>query len=450
MSSDLGGAAGEQVNGRADLVRYFQDAVRERRPGPPLVGVESELLPIDPLTGRAVPYLGPVGVEAALACLAGRGFEDPGPGSLHTVRLIQGELSINLEPGAQTEVSGTPFASLGPVAEELERTVGLMGGCARDFGFRYCGHGLQPVSLAHEIDLVPKRRYDFMTRYFEARGGAYFRDMMRRTASVQASFDYEDEADAGRKVRLALLAAPVATAIFANSPISGGRPSGLQSERALIWTDVDRTRQGSIADALDGEWSFERYVDYALRVPAILVRAEDGGVEDAGGRTFAELLAGGTPSGRPVTRTDWEIHLTTIFTDARMKRVVECRTCDAPRPGDAMAVPALWTGLLYHRPSAEAALELLRPHRAALERARADVARHALRAKLEGSAAGILDLARELVRLAGAGLDARGLGERRFLAPAEEIVATGRTAADRALSVYERGGVLALIEDAAA
>jgi glutamate--cysteine ligase len=285
-----------------------------------------------------------------------------------------------------------------------------------------------------------------MTRYFAARGGARFRDMMRRTASVQASFDFEDEADAGRKLRLSLLGAPVATAIFANSPISGGRPNGLKCERALIWLETDAARCGTIPEALDGEWSFERYVDFALRVPAILVRAQDGGVEEAGGAPFADLLARGGPGGRRLTRADWEIHLTTIFTDARLKQVVECRTCDAPRPAEAMAVPAFWTGLLYHRPSLEAALSLLGPYRAALEAARPAIGREGLGARLDGTAATVLDLARELVKLAARGLDARG--ERRHLAPIEESVERGMCPADRALEVFRRGGISALVEHA--
>jgi glutamate--cysteine ligase len=91
-----------------------------------------------------------------------------------------------------------------------------------------------------------------------------------------------------------------------------------------------------------------------------------------------------------------------------------------------MAVPALWAGLLYDRASLEGALALLRPHGPALAAARREIARVGLRARLDGSSVTVLDLARELVRLAAAGLEARGRGERRFLAPAEEIVATGR------------------------
>ncbi len=449
MSSDLGGEAGREIGGRADLVRTFHEAIAARAGRAPRVGVESELLPIDPETGRARPYGGPRGVESALGALAGRGFEDPPPRAPRTIRLVRGALSINLEPGAQTEVSGTPLETLEAVAAELREVTAAVGGAARERGFLFCGHGVQPVSAAAEIELVPKRRYDFMTRWFAERGGGRFRDMMRRTASVQASFDFESEADAGRKLRLALLAAPVATAIFANSPLALGGPNGFQSERALIWTDTDAARCGTIPEALDGEWSFERYVDFALRVPAILARAADGGVEDAGGRPFGDLLARGGPGGRRLTVADWEIHLTTIFTDARLKQVVECRSCDAPRPADAMGPPALWTGLLYDRAALEGGLALLAPHRPALEEARVAIAREGLRARLPGGVS-LLDLARELVSLAGAGLDRRGRGERRLLAPVEEIATSGRTAADRALGIYQRGGVGAVVEDAAA
>jgi len=457
MSSDLGGAEGEELGGRDDLVRWFGRQAAAKAGRPPLVGIESELLPIDPSTGLPVPYAevgagARPGVEAALGALEAMGYANPPPRPPRTTRLERGALSINLEPGAQIEVSGAPYESLIDAASELARATADIGRATRALGFRAVGHGVQPVALAGEVALVPKRRYDAMTRYFEERGGARWKDMMRRTASVQASFDYVSEADAGRKLRLALLGAPVAAAIFANAPVTGGRENGLVSERQLVWTDVDRDRQGTIREALEGAWSFERYVDYALRVPAILVRAPDGGVLPAGGVPFGELLTKGAPGGRRLTRADWEIHLTTIFAEARMKGVVECRTCDAVRPEESASVPALWTGLLYDAASLEGALALLSPHTAALAapELRFEVARHALRARLSGEATQVLDLARPLVRLAEAGLRARGRGEERLLAPVQERVESGRVPAERSLELFRRGGLTALVEDAAA
>lgn len=452
MSSDSGGSAGAEISSSADLVRWFHEGLLERAGAEPRIGVEWELLPIDPASGEARAYSGPAGVEAALERIAsaGHGFqEDRTRRGGRLIQLQRGALSINLEPGAQAEISGSPLATLGDIERELREAAGLLGGAARGLGFRFVSHGVQPVSSAEEIEVVPKRRYDVMTRFLAERGGPRFRDMMRRTASVQASFDFTSEEDAGRKLRAALLGAPVAAALFANAPLTGGRPSGLHSERALVWTETDPARQGMIPELLDGAWSFERYVAYALDVPAILVRAEDGGVETAGGRTFRDLLAGGAPSGRRVTRADWELHLTTIFTDARLKRVVECRSCDAPPPRDALAVPAFWTGLLYHPPSLAGALELVAPHGPALVEARGRVAREGLLLRLDPGPVRLLDLARGLVSLAGAGLDARGRGERRLLAPAEEAAETGRPPGARALTLFERGGISALIEDAA-
>jgi glutamate--cysteine ligase len=445
MSSDSGGAAGEPV-AREDLIRYFRKACLESRGGPPRIGVEHELLPVDPRTGEARGYSGPSGVEGVLFDLLARGFEDPDRRA-HPTAVVRAGLTVNLEPGAQTELSGTAHETLAGVERELLDHWALLRNAAERRGFCYLSHGIQPVSRAHEIEQVPKRRYAIMTAYFEARGGPLFRDMMRRTASVQASFDFEDEADAGRKLRLALLAAPVAAALFANSPIAGGRPSGFLSERTAVWLGTDGARSGLVPEAIAGEWSFERYVDFALRVPAILVRAPDGGVAPAGGRTFGELLARGTGE-RPVTLADWELHLSTIFTDARLRGLVETRSCDGPRPADAMAVPAFWTGLLYDRAALEGATALLAPFAPKWQALKAAAAREALAARAD-RATTLFDLARDLVKLAAAGLLRRGRGEERYLAAAEEIVRAKKTAAERVLERFEKNGIAAVIADGA-
>lgn len=455
MSSDSGGAAGAPVE-RTDLLAYFHRAcLRESSGRPPRIGLEHELLPIDPVTGAARAYRGPGGVERVFRDLLASGFEDPQRGDPPT-RAMRGPLAINVEPGGQTEISGSPAASLADCERELRGAWDLLRESARAAGFRYIAHGIMPVSLAGEIEMVPKRRYRIMTEFFEARGGPRFRDMMRRTGSVQASFDYEDEADAGRKLRLALLAAPVTAALFANSPLAGGRPSGYASERTAIWLETDPARCGLVREAFEGEWSFERYLDFALRVPAILVRADDGGVASAGGRTFGDLLRNGIPptpgvgggAGRRATLADWELHLSTIFTDARLKGVVECRSADGPRPADVMGPPALWTGLLYDRAALEGATALLAPYLPLWEDMKRAAARDGLRARVDGRTT-MLDLARALVGLAAQGLRARGLGGERYLAAAEESVRTGRAPADRVLELFARGGLPAVIADAA-
>jgi glutamate--cysteine ligase len=445
MSSDSGGEAGEPV-ARADLVRYFREACRASRGAPRRIGVEHELLPVDPATGAAWPYGGPRGVEAVFRALLAAGFEDPQRAERPT-RAVRGGAAINTEPGAQTEISGTPWEGLDAVEGELRELWGILRKAAQEAGFRYISHGLQPLSLAGEIEQVPKRRYAIMARYFEERGGPRFSDMMRRTGSVQASFDFDDEADAGRKLRLALLAAPFAAALFANSSVAGGRASGFASERTAIWLATDDARCGLVPEALEGEWSFERYVDFALRVPTILVRAEDGGVAPAGGRSFGDVLASGV-AGRRATIADWELHLSTIFTDARLKTVVECRACDAPPPADVMAVPAFWTGLLYDRAALEAAGGLVAPYLPVWQEVKAAVARDGLRARIAGRPA-VLDVGRELVKLAAAGLRARGLGEERYIVAAEAAARTGRTAADVATEVVSHGGLAELVAAAA-
>lgn len=458
MSSDSGGAAGEPILYR-DLLDYFRKppasagsaaTVPGRIEGcSACVGIEYELLAVEPVTGVAVPFASEhrPGVEAAFLGLLSSPDYSPAEGPLPPTTLSRGRASINLEPGGQTEISGSPWRTLAEVDGELRAILGDLVLRAHERGFVFLSHALQPVSASGEIELVPKRRYRIMAEHLEQHGGRRYRDMMTRTASVQASFDFTSEADAGRKMRLAMLAAPVVAALFANSPVEGGRESGLASVRTAIWRETDPARSGVVACALDGEWSWERYVEFALDVPAILVRATDGGVAPAGGRTFRQLLRDGV-EGRPAEMADWELHLSTIFTEARAKRVLEVRSADAPPPGTGMALPALWTGLLYHPPSLEGSLELLAPHRGELNALFDAAAREGLRGRTGGGVA-LAPLARELVALSSAGLAARGMGEERFLAPAAEWAAAGRSPAEELLERFRRGGVAALVEAAA-
>src|SRR5262249_32292135 len=133
--------------------------------------------------------------------------------------------------------------------------------------------GFTPFAEIDRIPWVPKGRYAVMKEYL-AHTGELAHHMMKGTAAVQATFDYADEADGGRKVRLATLLGPRTTAIFANSPYANGRPTGFVSWRGHIWTRTDPARTGFPAAA--ESFTFERWVDWLLQVPMMFYKDPDG------------------------------------------------------------------------------------------------------------------------------------------------------------------------------
>jgi glutamate--cysteine ligase len=274
------------------------------------------------------------------------------------------------------------------------------------------------------------------------RKGRHGLDMMFRTATVQVNLDFGDEADMVRKMRVGLALQPVATALFANSPFSDGKPNGFQSYRAEMWRDTDPDRTGLLPFAFEDDMGFERYVDYALDVPMYFVY-RDGRYTDAAGASFRDFLAGrlaALPGARP-TLDDWSDHLTTLFPDVRLKRFLEMRGADAGSLPQMLALPALWVGLLYDKTALDEASLLVADWTAGERQALRDaVPRHGLATPFrEGT---VLDVARQMVTLAEAGLkrrarlDASGEDERKMLAPLIETVETGRSPAVRLLADY--------------
>jgi glutamate--cysteine ligase len=256
------------------------------------------------------------------------------------------------------------------------------------------------------------------------------------------NLDFSSEADMVRKFRASLALQPVATALFANSPFTGGRPNGHLSYRSHVWEDTDPDRTGMLPFVFEQAMGFERYADYMLDVPMYFVY-RDGRYIDVAGQSFRDFLGGrlpGLPGERP-TLKDWEDHLTTAFPEVRLKRYLEMRGADGGPWARLCALPALWAGLLYHQPSLDAAWDIARDW--TLEeriRLREEVPRLGLRAEVRGRS--VQDLALELVELARQGLAARGRlnaagdNETGFLEPLQEVAETGITPAERKLALY--------------
>ena len=252
---------------------------------------------------------------------------------------------------------------------------------------------------------MPKERYRIMRDYMTTRGGTGH-DMMLRCCTVQVNLDYASEAAMVAQYRLSLALQPLATALFATSPFKDKRPSGFNSTRMNVWTDTDPDRCGAPAFVHEDGFGFERYTDYALNVPMYFVYRA-GKYIDCAGQSFRAFLRGELPAlpGALPTLTDWANHLTTLFPDVRLKKILEMRGADAG-PADLMqALPAFWVGLLYDPQACEAAAQIVKPWTAA-DRAqlKADVPRLGLKAQVAGRQ--LLDIAREVVELARQGLRA--------------------------------------------
>ena len=299
---------------------------------------------------------------------------------------------------------------------------------------------------------MPKGRYQIMRDYMP-KVGQLGLDMMTRTCTVQVNLDYASEADMVKKFRVSLALQPVATALFADSPFTDGKPNGYLSYRSHIWTDTDPDRTGMLDFVFEDGFGYERYVDYLLDVP-MYFSYRNGQYLDLSGQSFRQFLKGGLgllPGALPTLR-DWFDHMTTAFPEVRLKRYLEMRGADGGPWNRLCALPAFWVGLLYDDAALDAAWDLVKDYSVQQRNAMRDqVPKLALKtpAPRAASRTGTLrELALEALKISAAGLqrrarfNAHGVDERIFLAPLIDVAEAGITPAERKLALFhgEWGG----------
>ncbi len=410
------------------------------------IGTEHEKFLFYADTLRPVPYGGPRGVRALMEGLIARfGWLPIMEGeNIIALKRPEGEAggTVSLEPGGQFELSGEPLKTVHEVGEETQQHLDQVLAAGSALGIGFLGVGFSPNWTLAETPRMPKRRYEVMTRYMP-KVGTLGLDMMYRTATIQVNLDFADEADMVKKFRVALALQPIATAIFACSPFTEGKPNGFLSARSEVWRHTDRNRTGMLPFVFEPGMGFERYVDYALQVPMYFVY-RDGDYIDVAGSSFRDFLDGRLPQlpGERPTQDDWSDHLTTLFPEVRMKRFLEMRGADGGRWRRICAVPALWAGLLYDQTALDAAYDLVKNWSAEERQALRDaVPKSALHTPLRRGKA--LDVAREALAIARAGLRRRALhntkgeDESLFLEFIEAIVQQGCTPAEEMLARYE-------------
>ncbi len=447
MSTREDGAPSTEVGSRDDLVAWIAAGCKPRANW--RIGTEHEKFVFHTDTLGPVPYEGPRGIRALMQAMIERyGWLAIREGdNIIALKRPPGEASggitgnISLEPGGQFELSGAPVETLHETAAETEKHLAEVLDVGEDLGIGFLGLGFSPKWTLAETPRMPKQRYGVMTRYMPQVGKRGL-DMMYRTCTIQVNVDFADEADMVKKLRVSLALQPIATALFASSPFTEGKPNGFKSMRSEVWRDTDPNRTGLLPFVFEPGMGFERYVDYALDVPMYFVYRE-GRYIDVAGASFRDFLAGrlaAMPGARP-TLDDWSDHLTTLFPEVRMKRFLEMRGADGGRWHRICALPAFWVGLLYDEAALEAAWRLVEPWTAEQrQQLRNDVPKLGFAAKIAGR--DVREVSREVLRIAALGLRNRrrinmlSQDETVYLARLQEAVDTGATMADELLTKY--------------
>jgi glutamate--cysteine ligase len=429
-------ARGAPVTDRRQLVEYLESGCKPADAW--RIGTEHEKFAYRLSDLRRLPYEGPDGIGAVLSAMTRFGWEPVREGE-NVIALTKGGCNVTLEPGGQFELSGAPLETLHQTCDEVHEHLEQVKAVGKELGTGMIGLGFDPKWARADVPWMPKGRYSIMRAYMPKRGSLGL-DMMLRTCTVQVNLDFADEADMVAKFRVSLALQPIATALFAASPFTEGRPNGFKSFRSHVWTDTDPDRCGDLPFVFEDGFGFERYADYILDVPMYFVY-RDGRYIDASGQSFRDFLDRRLPAlpGEAPLTTDWTDHLTTAFPEVRLKRYLEMRGADGGPWRRLCALPAFWVGLLYDRTALAAAWDLVKDwteeERAALRR---DVPRHGLATPFRKGT--VREVAGEALAIARSGLkhrarrDAWGDDESHFLDTLFQIAETGESLADELLA----------------
>lgn len=342
---------------------------------------------------------------------------------------------VTLEPGGQLELSGAPLKTLAETEAELREHLTTVQRLSEPLDIIWSGIGTDPTAPA-QTPRMPKARYQVMRRYLPTRGDLALH-MMHSTATIQCNLDYTSEADAMRKLRASLYIQPAVMAMFANSFVLDGELRSGSCARSSIWLRTDPDRYLYPAEWLNVDTPLRNYVDWALKTPMFFI-ARGGEYLDCAGLTFERFMEVGH-NGHQATMGDFELHLSTLFPDARLKQHLEVRGADMSSSDYVIALSALHVGLLYDDQSLDQTLAMFDSISATeLWTARGRLDDMGLKTPLGEQT--IQDFAERLLDLAHAGLERRALNESHYLTSLIESISRGAVPSDHNRALWSSGG----------
>ncbi|WP_010421301.1 glutamate--cysteine ligase [Anaerophaga thermohalophila] len=435
-----------ELHHKSQLIEYFEEG--NKPPEKWGIGTEHEKFLYRKDTLQRLGYDTTPGIGQILQHMADSGWH-PIVEKENIIGLTQDGASITIEPGGQFELSGKNFKNIHQTYEETRKHFEDLSNICKELNVITVALGFDPICSREQMPWMPKERYRIMKAYMPTKG-TLGHDMMTRTATIQVNLDYSNETDMIRKMRVAQALQPVVTALFANSPFSEGKPNGYLSYRAHIWDDTDPDRCGFLPFLFKDNFGFERWVDYLLDIPMYFI-VRNGKYIDSHNITFRSFL-NGKHELKP-TLEDWDIHVSTVFPDVRLKRFIEMRGADAGCVSHIAALSAFWVGLLYNQDALDEACSIIdKWDLSDLQALRAGIPKHALHAT--SGRLNAKEIARQMLKISAKGLSERSkqLGiedEGQYLWPIVEIAESGITQAEKHLHKYHtewQGDITKLIQ----
>ena len=434
---------GDIIEHYSQLVEYL--AVGSKPKSQWKIGTEHEKFVYNRSSNLPLPYNGMCSIKTILENLQTSYGWNPILENDFLIGLEKDGANVSLEPGGQLELSGAPVSSIHATCNEATEHLNQVREIAEKIGAGFIGLGAAPNWKHEDMPSMPKGRYRLMTDYMK-RVGSHGTQMMYRTCTIQVNLDFSSEEDMVKKFRVSLALQPLATALFANSPLFEGNPVGYKSWRSRIWQDLDSDRTGMLPFVFEDGMGFERYVDYALDVPMYFVY-RNGQYIDALGQSFRDFMNGRLPAlpDELPKISDWADHLTTIFPEVRLKQFLEMRGADGGPWNQICALPAFWVGILYDQDSLDDAWDLCKDwtgdEREALRLA---AAKDGLSGQVNNIS--IKNVVNKILAISSRGLKARNelsnssiqQDESHFLDVLKQRAKTGITPADTLLSNYNQ------------
>ena len=334
------------ISDKNHLKKYFEDGCKPKENWG--IGAEYENFIFSKDTFKPVNYSGSSSILTLFENMIDRFGWAPIRENNLIIGLRKGESNISLEPGGQFELSGAINKSVHDVEKEMNSFMREMKILTNEFNLGLISLGATPVWGLTDMPLMPKDRYKKIMAPYMKKVGKFGLDMMFRTCTIQVNLDYSSEDDMAKKVKVGFLLQPLATALFASSPFFENRDTGYESWRANIWKHTDVARTGIPKFIFEKGLCFSDWVEFALDVPMYFIKRDEKYVNLAG-ESFRDFLSGNLKSmpGEKPFYSDWINHLTTIFTDVRLKSFIEMRGADGGPSYNVTALAAFWTGLLY-------------------------------------------------------------------------------------------------------